>query len=103
MDIQRWIQFDDFVTPNVITIIYVLGVIAISLFSLFILLGGGLMGAMGDSGGFGFLIGLVTAVLVFVLGNLLLRVYCEILIVIFKIHGHLKSIDEYFIVMKRNS
>jgi hypothetical protein len=103
MDVQRWISFEDFVTPSIITIVYVLGVIVITLASLFILLGGSFMGSMGGGGAGSVLVSFIMALLVFVFGNIYLRVLCEVLIVIFKIHDHLNSIDNYFIAMRRNS
>ena len=103
MDIQKWINFDEFVTPKIITIVYVLGVIGITILSLFMLVGGGGMGGMGGNAGLGLLIGLILAIIIFVVGNILLRVYCEILIIVFKIHDHLDSVDGYFKGIKGNS
>lgn len=104
MDIGKWINFDEFMTPKLITIVYVLGVIGITLFSLALLvLGGSLIGMGGNAGGLGFLLGIILAIIVFIVGNIVLRVYCEIFIILFKIHDHLESIDEYFIAMKRTS
>jgi hypothetical protein len=106
MDVQRWINFEEFVTPSIITIVYVLGVILITLFSLYMLTtvySAGSSSYFYSSGPSWHFENAIIAVIIFVLGNLLLRIYCEILIVIFKIHDHLNSIDNYFIAMKRNT
>lgn len=101
-DIQRWINFDEFVTPTIISIVYILGVILITLVALFVLVGGSLFGSTMDYGAWNILVSFILAILIFVFGNVLWRVYCEILMVIFKMNNHLNSIDQYFIAMKKN-
>lgn len=103
MDVQRFISFEEFVTPSIITIVYILGVVGITLCSLFFVLFGSALGGISGKTGEGLLTGIILAIIIFVFGNIILRVFCENLIILFKIHDHLESIDGYFKVIKANS
>lgn len=78
---NSFLNFDNFITPKFITILYwiILAVVALS--------GLGLM--FSGNGFAGFLMGLV----VILLGALFTRVYCELLMVIFSMNNHLKKIS----------
>lgn len=107
MTVRQFITFDEFVTPGLITIVYILGVIAIILISLGMLAMVFLAGSIALPGyegadsslHFEYAIG---AVLLFIFGNLYWRVTCELLMVLFKINNHLSSIDAYFIAINKN-
>lgn len=78
-------NFDDFlnfrylITPGLITIIYVVGAVLITLAALASLAGGGP--------------GVVAGVLVFVFGNLYWRVILEFVIVLFRINDGIQAIE----------
>ncbi len=90
-------RFQYMITPAFIRIIYLIGVVIITLIAVFLVLatpvtvtsggetttvGGGVLGAL--------LIGVVY----FLVAQLLWRIWMELLIVIFRIHGSLRAIEE---------
>ncbi|HWA00700.1 MAG TPA: DUF4282 domain-containing protein [Caulobacterales bacterium] len=86
------LNFDKFVAPTLIRIVYWIGIVLIALGTLGAIFGGGMMGAMmggyGGGGGFnvgGALIGLIAGAA----GFLMWRVACEVWIVIFSINDRL--------------
>jgi len=83
------LQFDSMVTPKIITFIYWV-LLAASAISGLVLLGKGL-GVMKYSGFAGFGMIVAAPILVVVLA-LLARIYCEIMIVLFKINEALQDI-----------
>lgn len=76
--LEKLINFDNMITPTIIKILFYIGVAASVLMSLVIMF----------TGGWAVLLGLIWLVL----GPILVRVYCELLIVIFKIHESLVAI-----------
>lgn len=91
--LQQFISFDKMITPTIIKILFYVGV-AISALSAIILIFSGL-GQMfsGFGGGFiGFLM-ILLGLVSFVVGTLMSRIYCELLIVVFKMQEALSSID----------
>lgn len=85
MNFSDFTRFDKMITPTIIKILFYIGVI------LSIIVGiaevfGGLFGGDGALVFMGFL--------TLLLGPLFTRVYCELLIVIFKIHENLKEIND---------
>ena len=76
------LSFDSFITPRVITIIYWL--------SLFAVLVGGISVMFSGMGAAGFFAGLM----VMVFGAISVRVYCELIMVIFRNNKYLKTISE---------
>lgn len=79
---NSFLNFDNFITPKFITIIYWI-ILAM------VVLGG--LGLMFSGNGFaGFVMGLFTVLL----GVLFTRIYCELLMVAFSINNHLKNISE---------
>ena len=105
MDLQRFFKFDEFVTPTLITIVYILGVLVITLASLYMLT---TIYSAGSSSWYSksepswHFENAIIAVAWFIFGNLYWRVFCEIVIVIFKINNHLTSIDGYFLAINKN-
>lgn len=75
-----WLTFDRFVTPKFITVFYWLLVAAAVLQGLIAMFAGG--------GLVGFLLGLV----ILVVGVIVARVFCELLIILFKIHENTERI-----------
>lgn len=85
--VQKFFSFDSMITPLIIKIIFWVGVV----FS--ILSGLGIMISGFNSyygGGFQVFMGILTIVV----GPLIVRIYCELLIIAFKIHDSLKVIKE---------
>jgi hypothetical protein len=75
----EYLTFNKMITPVVIQIIFWVGAVVIVLFGLFGLFSGGFMGFIG---------GLLTIIL----GPIVLRVYCEIIIVFFRVLDALHEI-----------
>jgi hypothetical protein len=81
MDSDFW-SFRKMITPTVIQVIFILGLIAVVV--------GGLGMMFSGIGFMGFLSGL----LFWVLGAIMVRVYCELVILFFRIYDELKAIRE---------
>jgi hypothetical protein len=81
-----FISFDKMITPALIKIIFWLGVGVSALMGLILIISGA---GSRYGGGAQVVMGLI----VLVLGPLFTRIYCELLIVIFKIHESLISIN----------
>ncbi|MCL2075840.1 MAG: DUF4282 domain-containing protein [Betaproteobacteria bacterium] len=92
--LKELFKFDTMVTPKVITVVYLL---------LLLLVAFGALGTMVimAAGGFAFgfvsgiaasLAGLIVAVLIIAIGGLSVRMYCELLIVLFKMNEALQEI-----------
>ena len=79
--------FDRMLTPTIIIAVYWIGLIAIVITSLMMMFGAS--DGMGMLGG-GFFGGLVYLVV----GVVFLRIWCELLIVMFKIHENLRALVE---------
>lgn len=82
---KEYIQFDKMITPTIIKFIFWAGVGLSVLFGLITIISGA---TSNFGGGAQVLIGLVTIVL----GPLVVRIYCELLIVLFKMHESLNKI-----------
>ena len=74
-------SFDRMITPTIIKIVFWIGLVLSILVGLILLIAGGSSGAR--------LVGLIYLLI----GPLLWRIYCEILIVIFKMHESLVAIE----------
>jgi hypothetical protein len=86
MNFAAFLSFRNMITPTIIQIVFIVGLIvnAVSALGAFI---------AGMTQGFsGFLVGTLVAIVVLVVGSLLIRVYCELLILAFKIYDELKAI-----------
>jgi hypothetical protein len=84
---QKYIHFDKMITPAIIKIIFWVGVGLCVLFGLIsigrgatAMFGGGLM--------------VITGIITILVGPLLIRIYCELLIVLFKMHEALQKISD---------
>jgi thiamine transporter ThiT len=84
-DFKDFMSFDKMLTPSIIKIIYWIGVVVVVLMGLTTLLGALRFGSL-----YGFLMGLLWLVL----GPILVRVYCELMIVLFNIYGALRDIRD---------
>lgn len=76
-DLEKIISFEEMITPRIIQVVYVLGAVLITL--------GGLTSIMRS-----FLMGLI----VILLGNIGWRIYCELIILLFKVKEDLNVIKE---------
>lgn len=86
VSVKSFLSFDRMITPSVIKILYYIGLVVViigGLISIFT----GLFGAFG--GGRMVIMGLIWLVV----GPIMVRVYCELLIVAFKIHENLAEIN----------
>jgi hypothetical protein len=103
--LKGFLNFDEFITARVVKIIYIVGLVLIPL----VTIGGGLVVALGGLAAmfammqyltfasavtqlFFIIVQLIVAVVACVLGILLLRLYCEFIMVIFKINENLQAL-----------
>ncbi len=82
-----FLSFRKMITPTVIQIFFWLGVLVCVIASLLILANGEALAAASP------VPPAVTAVLVLVIGPLLVRIYCELLMVLFRIYESLRAIE----------
>lgn len=82
------LTLDNMLTPKIVTVLYWIGIISVIIMALSTLFGFG-YGAYAGMGK-----RLITAVLILLFGGIMVRVYSELLIVIFKIHENLKKIAD---------
>jgi len=87
LDFSDFLSFNKFISPVLIKFIYWIGLFFIVLGTLGTMFGGGMLGMGGVSG---FIIGLISGVML----ALIWRVVCEIWIVIFSINDRLGVIAE---------
>ena len=97
--LKSFLNFDEFVTPRIITVIYWLQIVAVALFSLMVMfLAGGrtiYLFSGGTSYQTGFSFGsFLAGIFIFVVGALMVRVMNELIIALFRIQEHLKAIRE---------
>lgn len=85
---KDFLKLDTMITPKIITIIYWLGLVGVSLTSMSMLFG--ISRYAYTNFGMRFLM----AIFVIIFGLVIVRVYSELLIVIFKIHDNLKKIAD---------
>lgn len=83
--VKTFLSFDKMITPTLIKIIFYIGIIMSTLTGIGMILGG-MRSHFG--GGIQVFLGLLTLVI----SPIIVRVYCELLIVIFKIHDSLNEI-----------
>ena len=89
MNMRNYLYFDSMITPKIITFIYWLLLAAAVLGGLSVLISAFGMFRYNGWAGFGML---VVSPFVVILGVLLARIYCEIMIVLFKINEALQDI-----------
>ena len=85
MQLSDFTNFDKMLTPVIVQVIFWIGVIASVLLGLIMFFGS-------LSRPFGSGLGAVMGLLYMVVGPILTRVYCEVLIIVFKIHENLVDI-----------
>jgi hypothetical protein len=78
-DFNDFISFRYLITPTFITVIYVIGAVLITL---------GSLASLTQGAG-----GIISGVILFLVGNLLWRIYTEFVMVLFRINDSLQSID----------
>lgn len=83
----RFMKFEKMITPVFIQIIFWVGFLG-SILSGFVMMG---IGILSSSGGF---IQVLTGLIVLFLGPIIIRIYCEMLIVVFKMQGALVEIRD---------
>ena len=82
-DLSEFLAFRKMLTPIIIQIIFWIGVVVCVIGGIV----GIVVGAVGDSA-----MNVLTGILTFLLGSLFVRVYCELLIVFFRMNDSLKEI-----------
>lgn len=105
--LKRFFNFDEFITARLVKIVYFIGVVLIPL----VTIGAGVMVALGGLYAlfsmmqyltfasvvtqlFLIILQMIVSVVACVLGILLLRLYCEFIMVIFKINENLQALRE---------
>ena len=83
---NEFLSFKKLITYVIIKIVYLLGVFVIVLYSLFTI-----FRAPGNF--IGFLINFAIGILMIIFGNILWRIMCEIVLVVFNILGELKKLN----------
>lgn len=91
----NFLNFNKMITPSIIKIIFYIGV-AVTVLAGIGMIGSGLNSTYG--GGFE----VFSGVLFLLLGPLVIRVYCELLIVIFKMHESLHGINNKLETISEN-
>ncbi|MBU9724246.1 MULTISPECIES: DUF4282 domain-containing protein [Bacillaceae] len=86
-DFQDFLSFNKMITPTIIKIIFYIGVGISVLMGLFQIIAGV---ASNFGGGLQVIMGLITLVV----GPLFVRIYCELLILFFKMHESLNRINK---------
>lgn len=85
---NNFFTLNQMLTPKIVTVLYWIGIIAVIISAIGTLFGAG----YGAYSGFG--TRLFTAIMILIFGGLVVRIYSELLIVIFKIHENLKKIAD---------
>jgi uncharacterized protein DUF4282 len=76
----EFLRFETMITPVVIQIIFWIGVVVTVIAGFIQLFGGGFA--------------VITGLLTIILGPIAVRIYCEIIIIFFKINDHLRAIQQ---------
>jgi len=84
---NRFFNFDKMITPTIIKILFWIGVALCVIFGLFQIVSGAISPWGGGRA-------VLSGILTLVVGPILVRVYCELLIVIFKMHEALQKIAD---------
>lgn len=84
--LKKFRSFDEMITPGIIKVIYYISLVFVGILSLVML-----MRAMAEGE---ILLGLLLVVPVAIFGVIMVRVYCELIMLGFKIHDYLKNINE---------
>lgn len=91
---QQLISFDKMITPTIIKVLFWIGVGISSLFGIITIFTGLAQMFSGYGEGFIGFITMIIGLIVIGVGILASRIYCELLIVVFKMHESLVSINQ---------
>jgi len=89
---SQLISFDKMITPTIIKILFWVGVGVSGLFAIISIFSG--LGVMFTENGFLGFITIIMGFVIFAVGTLFSRIYCELLIVVFKMQEVLVSINQ---------
>ncbi len=84
--LKKFGNFDEMITPGIIKVIYYISLVFVGILSLVML-----MGAMAEGE---LLLGLLLVIPIAIFGWIMVRVYCELIMLGFKIYENLKNINE---------
>jgi hypothetical protein len=93
MNLKSFLSFDRMITPVIIKVLFYIFLIAAAIAGV-VTFFGGIVSAFSEENFMLALGGLVGGPLVFLLGALVARIYCELLILAFQIHENLVEIKE---------
>lgn len=85
--LEKFTNFDQMITPSIIKIVFWIGTVFSVLMGLFMVVSG--LGAVYGGGSQVF-----AGIMIIIIGPLSIRIYCELIIIIFKIHEALVDIRE---------
>ncbi|MFC4402548.1 DUF4282 domain-containing protein [Gracilibacillus xinjiangensis] len=94
--IQKFLSFDKMITPTIIKVVFWIGLAITVLTGL-----GTMIAGFNSYYGSGFQV--FTGLLTIILGPLVIRIYCELLILMFKMNDALQDIREHVTVSKRDT
>ena len=86
MDMKEFLSFRRMITPSIIQIIFWIGVV-VSIIAGLVGIGAGFAGGSGNGGAL-----VLNGLLTLLIGPIIVRIYCELLIVIFRINDTLTDI-----------
>jgi hypothetical protein len=87
--VVEFIGFDWFITKDVMTLVYVLGAVCLTLISIVMIFWGGSLSSFKTAGE-----AIAAGLAVLLIGNLVWRLFCEFIVVLFRINDSLISIDK---------
>jgi hypothetical protein len=95
MSLGDFVDFNDFITPTVMRVIYLIGAIVITFGSLILVLFQAPLLSLYDDSVFHTMRNFMTAIGIMglIFGNIFWRIFCEFIVVLFKIQASLASID----------
>lgn len=101
--LKNWVSFRSMITPIILKVLYQLCFIVLNVFGLLALFGMPLMMILASLGGgdnSSLVVGIITAIIFFIVGaillvvyNLFLRVYFELVLLLFNMYDELKTIN----------
>ena len=84
--LKKFGSFDEMITPSIIKVIYYISLVFVGIISLLMLFGAMAEGEL--------LLGIILVIPVAIFGLIMVRVYCELIMVGFKIYENLKNIND---------
>lgn len=93
---KDFLSFKTMITLNVIQILYVVIAVIITFSGLGMMFAGGRSSGFGGYGGYGSIMpgGFMGGLFIIIFGNLVWRIWCELIIVFFRMNKSLNNIDE---------